>query len=143
MAETPCRRSGHTEGRTNNGTCRVCKREDTKVYKHTTIGAAKQAAAQRARNLALKVRIVNHYGDGTCACCGESEIVFLTLDHVNDDGAEHRRELTAQGRQVGGAGFYRDLERDGYPEGFQVLCMNCQLGKRQVDGCPHKVLVGA
>jgi hypothetical protein len=30
------------------------------------------------------------------------------------------------------------LRRNNYPEGFQILCMNCQFGKRMNNGvCPH------
>ena len=34
-------------------------------------------------------RVLDHYGRA-CSCCGETEPAFLTIDHVNNDGAEHR-----------------------------------------------------
>ena len=30
---------------------------------------------------------------------------------------------------VGGVSFYRKLQKQGYPNGFQVLCANCNLRK--------------
>jgi len=85
-----------------------------------------------------------------CACCGESELAFLCLDHVNGDGAEHRRKIgMAQGTaaqvhnqgqkvNVGGNGLPYWLKKNNWPEGFQVLCYNCNSAKR-VDGiCPHQ-----
>ena len=66
-------------------------------------------------------------------------MIFLTLDHINNDGAEHRREI--HGRQTA-AGYqtYRWLMRNGFPPGFQVLCANCNHGKRMNGGtCPHQV----
>lgn len=74
------------------------------------------------------------YGGYKCACCGETEPLFLSIDHINNDGARHRREHNLKtGEQL-----YRWLIRNKYPKGFQVLCMNCQWGKRNNKGvCPH------
>ena len=34
---------------------------------------------------------------------------------------------------------YKWLRKNGFPPGFQVLCMNCQHGKRMCRGiCPHQ-----
>ena len=76
------------------------------------------------------------YGGYRCACCGETEPTFLSIDHVNNDGAQHKRECKiSTGEQL-----YRWLARNGFPPGFQVLCMNCQWGKRNNNGvCPHQV----
>lgn len=67
-----------------------------------------------------------------CVCCGETEEAFLTLEHVNRDGAAHRR-------QVQGA-IYWDLKRRGWPkDGYTVLCMNCNWARRNGDPCPHEL----
>lgn len=84
----------------------------------------------------MKETVMNHYG-GKCACCGEGEIVFLTIDHVNNDGAAHRRQLRNRG-QGGGLWFYRWLIKHGYPASFQVLCLNCNLAKHVLGVCPHQ-----
>lgn len=90
--------------------------------------------------LKLKRQVMDTYG-GHCACCGETELVFLTIDHVNDDGAEHRREIAAErGSQwlQAGAPTYRWLRDNGFPPGFQVLCANCNCGRQWNGGvCPH------
>jgi hypothetical protein len=70
-----------------------------------------------------------------CACCGESQIEFLTLDHINNDGNSHRKEIG-----FGGSGLYRWAESHGYPPVLQVMCMNCNWGKRLLGYCPHKNL---
>lgn len=67
-----------------------------------------------------------------CACCGITEPVFLCLDHVNNDGAEHRRK-----GNYCGLNLYRWLRKHGYPPGFQVLCHNCNFAK-QFGPCPHQ-----
>lgn len=86
------------------------------------------------RRKALKDEVYAAYGGYTCACCGEDEELFLSIDHINNDGAEHKREHNLQtGEQM-----YRWIRRHGFPVGFQVLCMNCQWGKRNNNGvCPH------
>lgn len=82
----------------------------------------------------LKHSTILAYGGYVCACCGEKEPKFLTLDHVNNDGAKHREEIGNRG-----AGIYKWLRDKGYPPGFQILCMNCNHGKALNNGiCPHK-----
>lgn len=93
-------------------------------------------AGNMARRLVVRDEVYNAYGGYICKCCGETERLFLSIDHINNDGAEHRRREKLQtGEQL-----YRWLKRNGYPDGFQVLCMNCQWGKRNNGGvCPHQV----
>ena len=74
-----------------------------------------------------------------CACCGEAETKFLSIDHINNDGAEERRS----GKYgSSGSAFYLWLRKNAFPAGYQVLCMNCQVGKHRNSGvCPHKCKV--
>jgi hypothetical protein len=76
----------------------------------------------------LKHDVIAAYG-GKCACCGESGLPFLTLDHIDGTGKEHRSSLTSS--------FYRWLRSNGFPPGFQVLCWNCNMGKGEGLLCPH------
>lgn len=91
----------------------------------------------------LKDEAYQAYGGHKCACCGESNRVFLTLDHINNDGAEWRRQNFGGNKSRGcGLSTYEWCKRNGYPSIFQVLCWNCQQGKRfSPDGiCPHQIL---
>ncbi len=88
--------------------------------------------SQRACDRKLKDAAYAVYGGYRCNCCGETIEAFLSLDHVNNDGAEHRRTVDRRG-------LYKWMKKHGYPEGFQVLCMNCNFGKARNGGiCPHK-----
>lgn len=87
-------------------------------------------------NDALKSDVFNAYGGWKCACCDETERSFLTMDHMQNNGSKLRRE----GVHGHSTQFYRWLKKSGYPKEFQVLCMNCQFGKRMNHGvCPHQV----
>lgn len=86
-------------------------------------------------DLQLRNDVFNHYGDGGCACCGETNHGFLTIDHINGGGNEHRRSINS----TGGKDFYRWLRINQYPEGYQVLCFNCNLGKHRLGICPHQM----
>jgi hypothetical protein len=81
----------------------------------------------------LRHEAIVAYGGYRCACCGADEALFLTIDHVNDGGNRHRRQVGTLEQ------FFRWLAANGYPEGFQVLCSNCNLGRYRNGGvCPHK-----
>ncbi len=81
----------------------------------------------------LRLRVLAEYGNA-CKCCGETTPEFLGIDHVNNDGESHRRELAGYGRSI-----YRWLEQNGYPkDGFQLLCHNCNMAKGLYGGCPHQ-----
>lgn len=75
------------------------------------------------------------YGGPKCACCGETEYRFLTIDHVNDNGAHHRRSITG----CNGGALYTWLRARRFPPGYAVLCYNCNCGRALNNGiCPHK-----
>ena len=86
----------------------------------------------------LKQLVLEHYGE-QCACCGENGPVFLTIDHINEDGAEHRKQL-CKNSNSGSVCFYRWLKKNDFPDGFQTLCYSCNIGKHRNGGiCPHQV----
>lgn len=88
----------------------------------------------------LKAEVIGHYG-GICFCCGEANIRFLTLDHVNNDGGAQRKANPKI--QLGGRQFYYWLRQHGYPAEMelQVACFNCNCGRQYNSNqgvCPHE-----
>lgn len=72
--------------------------------------------------------VYNHYGN-MCSCCGETERLFLSIDHINNDGYQNRKK---------GINLYIDIIDRGFPNDLQILCMNCNTGKARNNGiCPH------
>src|SRR5262252_4538483 len=67
---------------------------------HRAERSKRERPKQIARRWAQRLEMIAAYG-GECACCGETEPVFLTLDHVNGDGAAHRRSMNSP--SIGGA----------------------------------------
>lgn len=93
---------------------------------------AKVAEKARNRRARLKAAVYLAYGGAVCACCGENEPTFLSLDHVNNDGYNHRKTLQT-GEQI-----WRWIIDNGFPDGFQILCMNCNHSKSRNGGvCAH------
>jgi len=81
---------------------------------------------QRKMRKRLKFEVFEHYstlGHPNCLHCGEDDIDVLCLDHISNGGVEHRK-LTGTG-----SAFHWWLQKNDYPEGYQVLCANCNLKK--------------
>jgi len=108
------------------------KREDPLFQKKENTRLRKLKIKQRFIVLSYYSNRTTDEGNPTCNCCGEDIIQFLEIDHINGDGNKHRKEL----------GYDRIegwLIRNNFPEGFQVLCCNCNKGKQLNGGkCPHE-----
>jgi hypothetical protein len=79
----------------------------------------------------LKAEVMAAYG-GKCECCGEKHIEFLTIDHVEGDGAAHRARC-GKGRKI-----YADIKRQGFPKDkYRCLCFNCNITLGFYGYCPH------
>lgn len=98
--------------------CKYCGGER---IRHRHICSLCKTSIKRNRYIDLKLLVFKHYG---CKCkdCGVEALEFLTIDHINDDGAEHRVEI--------GPHIFPWLKKNDYPEGFQILCYNCNYLKR-------------
>lgn len=115
-------------------------------------------AKQKENYDAVRLEALKKYSQEVpvCACpnCGVKDLAFLTIDHIDGSGSEHRREigqaqgvLDKAGRKaqaektgkkvtVGGNGFAYWLKKNNWPGGFQVLCMNCNKAKGKQPFCP-------
>jgi hypothetical protein len=85
---------------------------------------------RRRRELRKQHRIIvlMHYSNGTMACrvCGENNVNFLTIDHINNGGNQHLRETSTT---ITEWLFYMHRRAGKWPKGFQVLCANHNLEK--------------
>ena len=103
---------------------RVHERKTTEKYRK----AGRRYTIQK--NVRERNACLSAYGE-KCACCGESNKRFLTLDHVNGDGASHRKTIRTS--------IYSWTIKNGFPNTLQVLCFNCNHGRYLNGGiCPHR-----
>lgn len=122
------------------------KRIDPIVYKqnrkdsHTrwyAIPENRASAIERskcdARKRRMECLIAYSSKNPFCACCGESTYEFLSIDHINNDGSRHRKEMGS--RQI-----YSWLIKNNFPSGFQILCHNCNMAKGFYGKCPHRII---
>lgn len=114
-----------------NTYCKSCIRSKSKIKYHSNPEMFR--ARVKSARAKLREEVLSVYGP-QCTCCGEKEKMFLAIDHVNNDGAEHRRRMGGKG----GDHFYKWLKANHFPPGYQTLCANCNWGKHVNGGiCPH------
>jgi len=74
----------------------------------------------------LKDKIYSNYKP-VCNHCGITDLRCLSIDHVNNDGASERKIYGVSVK------FFRYIINQGFPDKYQILCMNCQWIKRNKD----------
>jgi len=120
-----------------NGTCVHCGirpatriKRCTKCYEYHRKAESNYKKTRKERQQELKLEVFQAYGGPWCACCGVANMEFLSLDHIKGGGNQHRKKV--------GSRLYFYLKRDGFPEGYRVLCMNCNFAIGKFGYCPHK-----
>lgn len=120
-------KSAHGSG----GRCRKCFIAFKVAYFKST-PSEKRRSQHHKDSCALRWQTFQAYG-GKCACCGETKPEFLAMDHIDGNGAAHRRKI----KKVG-LSFYRWLRTNNWPSGYRVLCHNCNCARGFVGYCPHE-----
>jgi hypothetical protein len=108
----------YQKGDTYKATVKRCRQTEDAKKRHRE--------RMRQYRIELKEEVFRHYGCGElkCARCGFEDVRALSMDHIDGSGSEHRKQLKSPNK------FYPWLKKNGYPDGFQVLCMNCQFIKK-------------
>lgn len=114
-----------------NPRCKPCRVIQERAWQKRN--PEKIKAKCKRTNARLKLTVFQHYGM-ECACCGEKDIRFFSIDHINGNGAEHRRDPNIGS----GTNMYAWLIRNHFPPGFQTLCYQCNLAKHFNKFCPHQ-----
>ena len=126
--------------------CKVCFLEDCHEYATTNKGKETRRKWYTNRrdsglirkfyktyNRKLKKLVFDHYGN-KCVCCGETHKEFLTIDHINGHGRQHRNEI---GNSKNTNAWYRWIIQNNYPSYLRILCMNCNFSLGMYGYCPH------
>jgi len=109
--------------------CKKCNYKRTKKWQQNN--RDKRNQSDREWYHLLINEVIDAYG-GKCACCGETRREYLTIDHISGGGRKQQKEMKFSGPK----GLYCWLKKNNYPEGFQVLCFNCNCGKGNLSVCP-------
>ena len=67
----------------------------------------------------LREILLNGYGR-KCVSCGITDERVLDLDHVNGDGAAHRKRVSNSTQKI-----YSEVIAAGFPDNYRLLCKNC------------------
>jgi hypothetical protein len=84
----------------------------------------------------LRQQVLEKYG-GTlphCQCCGETTLEFLAIDHIEGGGVRHRTD-------IGQSRLYTWLKKHNFPDGYRVLCHNCNVSFGIYGYCPHQAAI--
>lgn len=110
--------------------CRKCHRKKQGVYRNRR----REANCLRNRKYRFKLRetVLAAYGS-RCACCGESTVEFLAIDHIDGGGTKERK---LHGNTP--AGIHRKIIKEGFPESYRILCHNCNMARAFYGQCPHE-----
>src|ERR1700693_3275068 len=136
----------HRRKRILRGLCRDCGLSPFTKGRFTCEVCAKKACdrvKKQCRLLRIEVLTKLCGGLPHCQCpgCNVKIVEFLNIDHIHGDGEKHRRELGVRrknGQRIGGRAIIYWLRENNYPEGFQVLCANCNRGKGQKQHCSRR-----
>ena len=70
--------------------------------------------SSKAYNARKRMEALTHYGGNPprCACCGESHVEFLSIDHINGGGRRHKKKIVSADSTLGSlvTGFRKDSE---------------------------------
>lgn len=121
--------------RSKTGVCYDCPSQAVAGRTRCRACLGKASARNKEACDRIKLEALNAYGGPACACCDETILDMLSLDHIAQDGAKDRRENGSSG-----TGFYYRLKKQGWPKGFRVLCRNCNYAVFLDPGhvCPHR-----
>lgn len=101
----------------------ICNKCDDKFRRENEIKRGNiEKLRRRLHRQKLRLDVMKYYSKGEikCALCNFNDLRALTLDHVGGGGNNHRKIITSRT-------IYHWLIKNNYPQGYRVLCMNCQF----------------
>lgn len=103
--------------------------------KERLVNKQKAQAAYRKYHKSNRIKCIKHYSNEMkCICCGNSDVEVLSIDHIDGGGRKHMKELgVSSGNQ-----FYSWLIKNHFPEGYRILCLNCNFSFGAYGHCHHQ-----
>ena len=126
--------------------CRKCKtayqRQWYKIYKDSPNYKRKRPRTRsenmrrREYNKIRRLKLIELYG-GKCVCCGETHPEFLTLDHIQGNGATERKRLGTSDSIYKKAIKMLNENEEEARKNYRLLCWNCNCALGHYGYCPH------
>ena len=91
----------------------------------------RETGFDKLRNRRIRERVIAKYG-GRCVCCEETIFQFLSFDHKNGRGRQHRETMIETGQK-----FMLWLDKNPIQPDIQILCHNCNQSFGHYGFCPH------
>ena len=100
---------------------KINKRNKETYYKNQEKYCLQHREYNKSLRKQQKEIVINHYTNGKNCCdlCGITNLVVLTVDHINGNGNKHRSTLKGQH-------IHAWLIKNNFPDGYRILCFNCQ-----------------
>jgi hypothetical protein len=111
----------------------VCARKTDGPYHTCSACRADLRSFYKVRRTRIRQQILTRYGNA-CHCCGERQPLFLTIDHIHNDGKVDRKSAGGCTNRI----YQIILKYKGLNPRFQLLCWNCNMAKAHYGRCPHK-----
>ncbi len=106
--------------------CKLCQHKYANKWYHEKKNNALNWVSPWKRRKRIFIEM---YG-GRCECCGETEEMFLNLDHINGQNKQNK-ECTSDA-MCWAISKYQ-------PEKYRILCSNCNQATRFGRICPHQI----
>lgn len=116
--------------------CIECWNKKNVLWRKEHLEKSRQQGRECAKRRLIRLReiVLKYYGK-RCACCEESNEKFLTVDHIDGKGAEHRKSIAKEtganknGRNISSIRMYAWIIKNNFPALFQILCYNCNCAR--------------
>jgi hypothetical protein len=113
--------------------CTSCRENPLSTKNLCRDCADKRSATMRKKNAAVRREVLIHYSLSDkpfCECCKIDKIEFLAIDHIDGGGVQHMKKIKT-------TNLAKWLKKNNYPDGYRVLCHNCNMSLGFYGYCPH------
>jgi hypothetical protein len=102
-----------------------------KIRKDNERNRDRRKETNKILNSYRRKTFLDMYGN-KCACCGETIVEFLTIEHKNGQKGlpEHKKKS--------GGRAYKIAIQEYRPDLYEILCWNCNCARGRYGYCPHQ-----
>ena len=112
------------------GFCVECGKKESARWSSNEKGTICHTCEMVCYRQKIKLVVFGHYSKGKPVCCVKGcnidDMDMLALDHINDDGAVHRKKVNART----GTFMYEWAIRNNFPPIFNIMCWNHNIKKQ-------------